>query len=114
MVMENQVFDFVFIDGDHRYESVRRDIQAWLPKVRPGGIMGGHDCEYHFLDIPKEFWEGYGFDHVNTDTGELDCVEAGYYKGFSSFHPGVIRAVFEMFGERVSMGHTVWWVRVDG
>jgi len=35
--------DLVFIDGDHRYEGVHNDIQAWLPKVRPGGIICGHD-----------------------------------------------------------------------
>lgn len=35
--------DFVYIDGDHAYESVRRDIAAWLPKVRNGGLIGGHD-----------------------------------------------------------------------
>jgi len=35
--------DLVFIDGDHEYESVRDDIAAWLPKVRAGGWLGGHD-----------------------------------------------------------------------
>jgi glycosyltransferase involved in cell wall biosynthesis len=32
-----------YIDADHRYESVVSDIQAWWPKVRPGGILSGHD-----------------------------------------------------------------------
>ena len=35
--------DFVFIDADHTYEGCRRDILAWLPKVRAGGIISGHD-----------------------------------------------------------------------
>lgn len=34
---------FVFIDMDHRYESVKNDIAAWLPKVKPGGVIAGHD-----------------------------------------------------------------------
>lgn len=35
--------DFVYIDADHTYESVKRDLLAWYPKVRKGGIFGGHD-----------------------------------------------------------------------
>lgn len=35
--------EFVFIDADHSYEGVRADIEAWAPKVRPGGVLGGHD-----------------------------------------------------------------------
>ena len=35
--------DFVFIDADHRYDSVVADIQAWLPKMKNGSILAGHD-----------------------------------------------------------------------
>ncbi len=40
---EDGYFDFVFIDADHEQEQVKRDIYAWLPKVRKGGIISGHD-----------------------------------------------------------------------
>ena len=36
-------FDLVFLDGDHSQLAVLADIQAWLPKVREGGWIGGHD-----------------------------------------------------------------------
>lgn len=36
-------FHFAFIDADHTYEAVLRDINAWWPKVMPGGFMAGHD-----------------------------------------------------------------------
>ncbi|NOR90110.1 MAG: hypothetical protein GQ524_07625 [Anaerolineales bacterium] len=35
--------DFVFIDGDHSYDHVKADVQAWLPHIREGGILCGHD-----------------------------------------------------------------------
>lgn len=34
---------FVFIDADHSYEAVKKDVMAWRGKVEPGGILAGHD-----------------------------------------------------------------------
>ena len=35
--------DFVYIDARHDYASVMEDLEAWYPKVRPGGLVTGHD-----------------------------------------------------------------------
>lgn len=35
--------DFVYLDANHSYEHIKADIQAWLPKVKTGGILAGHD-----------------------------------------------------------------------
>ena len=39
-------FDLVYVDGDHTYEGVRRDLALWMPKVRPGGIFCGDDYDW--------------------------------------------------------------------
>lgn len=35
--------DVIFIDAGHSYEAVKKDIDCWLPKMKPNGIMAGHD-----------------------------------------------------------------------
>lgn len=43
---EDNSLDFVFIDAGHDYDSVMKDLKAWYPKIKDGGIIAGHD--YHF------------------------------------------------------------------
>lgn len=35
--------DFVYIDGNHTYDHVIRDLELWTPKVRQSGVVSGHD-----------------------------------------------------------------------
>ena len=35
--------DFVFIDADHAYESVKNNLHAWFPKLKGAAIFAGHD-----------------------------------------------------------------------
>ena len=43
---EDDSLDFVFIDADHTYEGVKKDIDAWYPKVKKGGLVSGHDIDW--------------------------------------------------------------------
>lgn len=42
-LFEDESLDFVYIDGNHQYESVKEDLKLWWPKVKEGGFIGGHD-----------------------------------------------------------------------
>jgi hypothetical protein len=44
--IEDGSLDFVFIDADHSYEGCKADIQAWSPKLKPGGLLSGHDYDH--------------------------------------------------------------------
>lgn len=48
--------DFVYIDADHVYESVKQDLKLWYPKVKEGGVFAGHDyvdraCKYGVFGV---------------------------------------------------------------
>lgn len=42
---DNETLDFIFIDGDHSYNSVKSDIELWYPKLKYNSIISGHDYD---------------------------------------------------------------------
>jgi predicted O-methyltransferase YrrM len=50
--------DFLMLDGDHGYEAVRADIDAWLPKMRRGGVISGDD--YLWPGVKRAVDETFG------------------------------------------------------
>ena len=44
--VEDKSLDFVYIDGLHDFNNAAMDIIKWVPKVKSGGIVSGHDY-YH-------------------------------------------------------------------
>jgi len=55
----NKYFDFVYIDGDHSYESVNNDIKSWLPKIKSNGFIGGHDYAKEWPEVKKAVNENF-------------------------------------------------------
>lgn len=94
-MFDNNIFDLVYIDADHTYESVKNDLNVWYPKVKSGGILSGHDyCEYYIevsqtkfgvIKAVNEFLEEndlYNQFHV-TKNGSPD----DYWKSWIIFKP---------------------------
>lgn len=40
---QDEEVTFAFLDADHTYEKVKADLAAWWPKIKHGGVLGGHD-----------------------------------------------------------------------
>ena len=50
---EDGTLDVVYIDGAHDYQNVKDDILAWMPKLKAGGILAGHDYGSHAPGVVK-------------------------------------------------------------
>ncbi len=65
--------DFVYIDADHSYEGVSRDIGNWFGKIREGGIVSGHDYGHvNFPGVKKavdEFFGRFGWEIHSHKSG---------------------------------------------
>lgn len=46
-ILDYNKVDFLFIDGDHTYEGVKRDFEMYSPLVKDGGIIAFHDIAVH-------------------------------------------------------------------
>lgn len=49
----HRLWDFVYLDGDHSYEGVKRDIDSWWPLLSNKGVLAGHDWS-----VPTGEWPG--------------------------------------------------------
>tara|TARA_R110002167_G_scaffold338024_1_gene545583 strand:+ start:1723 stop:2364 length:642 start_codon:yes stop_codon:yes gene_type:complete len=94
--------DFVYIDASHDYDNVKRDLEIWLPKIKLGGIIAGHD---YYVRQP-----GY-YPGISGPFGQLpperSCIpgHAGY--------PGLTKAVNEIVGKHLhAYSDSSWYKRV--
>ena len=49
-MFDDKYFDFVYLDGDHSYEGVKKDLDSWYPKLKKFGVMCGDD--YGNMHLP--------------------------------------------------------------
>jgi len=93
-ILKEQTFDFIFLDGDHRFEAILSDIKEYSPLAKKGNsVLCGHDCDGYIPDFDADLLEK----GKNRDV----------YKGI---HCGVVLAVGTAFKE-YSVDHNIWSVR---
>lgn len=68
-------FDWIYLDADHSYEAIRADLEAWLPKVKPGGFIAGDDYS------TDERWWGDGVVRAVDEVLESGRVDKFYLTG---------------------------------
>jgi len=70
-----RAFDFIYIDGMHTYEQVKKDIQNYLPLLKKGGFIGGHDYAENKRQVMDAVNEQFGApDAVFHDTSWLKRI----------------------------------------
>lgn len=67
---KDESIDFVFIDGDHNYDAVLKDLQCWYPKVKKGGIISGHDYMWVDARVKRAVDSFFLFTGVFQDAGD--------------------------------------------
>lgn len=100
-MIKDKSLDLIFIDGAHDYKSVMADLQAWLPKLKPGGTMSGHDYNFQERYINPKYAK-----KKSTEERDLE----------TNIHFGVSRALHETFKTWNSMNDmstTVWWCGLE-
>jgi len=68
---KDESLDFVFIDANHEYEEVKKDIELWYPKVKKGGIFAGHDYSDTWQGVVQAVNEWSQKNNIQISTAEL-------------------------------------------
>jgi predicted O-methyltransferase YrrM len=100
-----QSFQVVYIDGSHAYDDVLSDIHHAMRLVCVNGIVCGDDLELNFDDCDASFLERACDERL--DYGR-DPRTGGFY------HPGVTRAIAEVFSGDVTVQQGLWSVQNTG
>tara|TARA_A100001011_G_scaffold397147_3_gene497263 strand:- start:5890 stop:6729 length:840 start_codon:yes stop_codon:yes gene_type:complete len=91
--LKDESYSVIFIDADHTYDFVKKDILESLRLVENHGIICGDDLNMQMKDIDKDF----AINSKNKDFIRDPKTERNY-------HPGVTIAINEIFGDVSSWG----------
>jgi len=94
--------DFVYIDGNHRFEYVVNDLAEWSKKIRPGGIVSGHD------------WIKMAYSSTSKNNDPIDVQEAviGFIAAYRIRPLFILGKSAVENGERRDRSRSWFWVKL--
>ena len=72
--LKDQSFDFIYIDGLHTYDQIKKDIENYLPLVKKGGFIAGHDYHPNHQGVIDGINEMLKIDQTFSDTSWIKRV----------------------------------------
>lgn len=76
--------DYLYVDADHSYEGVCADLLAWVPHVKPGGLILGDDYGHRLFPGVRQAWDEYEqfreitFTRYQSDPPDPDGIQLIY------------------------------------
>jgi Methyltransferase domain len=86
--IDNYSLDFLYIDARHDYCGTKTDLELYWPKLRPGGILAGHDFKYAEEVVNGQDWS--------------ICSDGNH-------HPGAVRGAVEEFAKLHTLQIVTTW-----
>lgn len=105
--------DFVFIDGDHSYEGVKIDLEKYVPKLKLGGLLIGHDwmtsssikvahAAGEYLENNQHLFKPLMTNKQLIEIGLEKFCQGGYSDNLERF----------MIHKKVPSKNPLWWVQI--
>jgi len=82
-VKNDRFFDFVYIDADHSYEAVKKDLAAWYPKVKNDGYLAGHGWDWQKSGVRQaveEFMLNKSFELITSTKPAHEWIIGPIYR----------------------------------
>lgn len=84
-IFQDNSLDFIYIDANHAYDFVVKDIELWFPKLKKGGVFAGHDY------INMDWYNDPNFASNNKDKyiWTINSDNTNVYHGVFGVNPAI-------------------------
>jgi predicted O-methyltransferase YrrM len=108
-LFSDKSFDLIYIDGDHSYKQIKKDIILAKKKIKKNGIICGDDLEIEYKNINKKFTKKnskFYLDPKKIDYSKLNMGKSIDHD--TGCHLGVSFAIHEEF-EKITVENGFWY-----